>query len=220
MQARYRQEYPGEFVVLRTTWSAGKKQQEREWIDNPIENQHLSHRAACIGTNSDLARLDHTRLQTHRGGLLGSKKLQTYGTGDIALTMRLDFAVELDNEKLQQLKALQYTEHNIVYTNTKLCIANPGSCYLIPYTPNLQTEVVPIYLAAFDGHHEIFLIGYNNDSSIASTGWISQVATIMTAYSGTKFFVVGTKSNIPPSWFDCPNVEHMDYRKFITYCDV
>ena len=72
IHANYRSEYPGEFIVLETKWSGGKKVQTREWIDNPIQNQHLSHRAACIGTSIDLERFNYTILQRHRGGLLGS----------------------------------------------------------------------------------------------------------------------------------------------------
>jgi hypothetical protein len=34
MQARFRADYPGEFVVLNTTWSGGRQRQQREWIEN------------------------------------------------------------------------------------------------------------------------------------------------------------------------------------------
>ncbi len=49
MLERYRKEYDGEFVIVENKISGGKKYQEREWIDNPIENQHISGRAAVIG---------------------------------------------------------------------------------------------------------------------------------------------------------------------------
>ena len=53
MQARYRADYPGEFVVIESRWISGKKEEKREWIPNPIENQHISGRAACIGSTFD-----------------------------------------------------------------------------------------------------------------------------------------------------------------------
>ena len=77
MQARYRTDYAGEFVITETRWAGGRKNETREWIVNPIENHHISGRAACIGTDIDHWRFDYTRLARHRGGLLGSKKLQT-----------------------------------------------------------------------------------------------------------------------------------------------
>ena len=73
MDARYRIDYPGEFVITHTRWAGGKKDETREWIANPIENHHISGRAACIGHTSEKQYFDYTRLQNHRGGLLGSK---------------------------------------------------------------------------------------------------------------------------------------------------
>lgn len=220
MHARYRADYPGEFIVLETRWSGGRKTQTREWVDNPIQNQHISHRAACIGTNIDQNTFDYRKLQNHRGGLLGSKKLQTYGTGSIALDMRLDFAVELDPEQIKTLIQNEKHNHGVVYADARSCINNPGLFYLIPHNPRLLTEVLPIYLAAFDGHREIFLLGYNIDSQIGNPLWAQQVANVFAAYNSTKFYVVGIKSNMPQSWFDLLNVESMSYLEFISYCDV
>jgi hypothetical protein len=123
MQARYRTDYAGEFVILETRWGAGKKEETREWIPNPIENHHLSGRAACIGSDLDRWQFDYTRLQRHRGGLLGSKKLQTYGTGSIAQQMRLDFAVETNTNNLNKILATGYQQDNIVYTTARNCIS-------------------------------------------------------------------------------------------------
>lgn len=220
MQARYRSDYPGEFVVTETRWSGGRKQQQREWIANPIENHHISHRAACVGTDTDQLKFDYTRLQRHRGGLLSSKKLQTYGTGRIAQQMRLDFAVELDKNLLQSLVDDRYDESNILYSTASNCLAWPGHLYLVPYFPHLLTETLPVYLAAFDGHEEIFLLGYHNDCGIDNAGWPDQLCEIFTAYAGTKFFIVGERTNMPQQLFDCANADSLDLRSFVSYCDV
>jgi hypothetical protein len=79
IREQYRSDYEGEFVITESRWSGGKKTQNREWVPNPIKNQHISGRAACIASDVDKERFDYTRLQRHKGGLLGSKKLQTYG---------------------------------------------------------------------------------------------------------------------------------------------
>jgi hypothetical protein len=220
MQARYRSDYPGEFVVTETRWSGGSKHQEREWVPNPIENQHISHRAACIGTGSDQYKFDYTKLQRHRGGLLSSKKLQTYGTGKIANHMRLDFTVELDKTVLNELIDQKYDENNIIYSSARNCLNWPGHLYLVPYFPHLLTEVLPIYLAAFDGHREIFLLGYNNDCGIESSIWPQQLGQVFACYSGTKFYLIGEQSNMPAELFEHTNVEHFNVQQFISYCDV
>lgn len=220
MQPRYRTDYPGEFVILTTRWRQGRKDEEREWIPNPIENHHISGRAACIGSNADQHTFNYTRLQNHRGGLLGSKKLQTYGIGSIAQDMRLDFAVETHKEELAKIIDSNYYENNIVYTTARKCVENPGLFYLIPQNPNMLDLVTAAYLAAFDGHKEIFLLGYNNDTPVDNPQWIEQLVTLFTAYSGTKFYMIGEKTNMSHAWFDCANVTHFYYRDFIGYCDV
>jgi hypothetical protein len=217
---RYRSDYAGEFVILETRWQGGKKTEKREWIENPIQNQHISGRAACIGSACDQDQFNYTILQRHRGGLLGSKKLQTYGIGAVAQQMRLDFAVESTTEILDNLMATDYQEKNIVYTTPRNCMAYPGQFYLVPYTPRILDIVTLLYLAAFDGHQEIFLLGYNSETPIQNTNWIGQVRAVMDAYAGVKFYLVGTASNMFDSWLSAPNVVTMNYREFISYCDV
>ena len=220
MQARYRTDYAGEFVILETRWGAGKKEETREWIPNPIENHHLSGRAACIGSDFDLWQFDYTRLQRHRGGLLGSKKLQTYGTGLIAQQMRLDFAVETNTNNLAAILSTGYQQDNIVYTTARNCIANPGEFYLIPYKPKLIDMTTAVYLAAFDGHQEVFLLGYTDESPGDSLNWEAQLADVFLAYPGVKFYLVGESTRMPDIWVDCFNTQIMTYPEFISYCDV
>ena len=220
MQAHYRSDYAGEFVVVETRWSGGKKTQTREFVANPIENHHISGRAVCIGSDFDAYQFDYTRLQRHRGGLLGSKKLQTYGTGDIALTMRLDFAVETRAPQLVNLKESGYTEKNIVYTTARQCIALPGEFYLIPLAPRLLDIATLLYLAAFDGHQEIFLLGYNQETPVENATWNQQVRNVVDAYPGVKFYFVGEPTNMYDFWLEPTNTQAMTYRDFIGYCDV
>lgn len=220
MQARYRSDYAGEFIVLETKWSGGKKQQSREWVANPIENHHISGRAVCIGSTSDQYRFDYTRLQRHRGGLLGSKKLQTYGVGTIAQQMRLDFTVETNPDLLQNLQNTGYSEHNIVYTTASNCIKFPQYFYLIPYNPGLLDICAIVYLAAFDEHKEIFLLGYHAETLVDRPDWHMQIKKIIDAYPAVKFYFVGESTNMFDEWSDSANVEFFDYRKFISYCDV
>jgi hypothetical protein len=219
MQARYRSDYPGEFVILESKWSGGKKTETREWIPNPIENQHISGRAACIGSSIDRYRFDYTRLARHRGGLLSSKKLQTYGTGEIAQDMRLDFAVETNNNRLNTILESGYQENNVVYTTPRNCINHPGEFYLIPIRPGITDLATLVYLAAFDGHREIFLLGYHRETAGGRDSWIAEITRIFTAYP-VQFYLVGESTIMPGEWLDCANVRTMDYREWISYCDV
>jgi hypothetical protein len=219
--ARYRKDYSGEFVIAQSRWSGGKKEQIREWVPNPIENHHISGRAACIGTDVDSEYFDYCRLQRHRGGLLGSKKLQTYGTGHIAQQMKLDFTVETQTDILDELLKKNLHNDGIIYTTPRQCLTHPGVFYFVPYNPVLIKEVLLMYLAAFDGHQEIFLLGYTNQANTGSTAFENQVSQVMQAYLSTKFyFVAEFQHHIPKSWLEHSNAQAFDYRQFVSYCDV
>jgi hypothetical protein len=219
MEARYRSDYAGEFVILESRWSGGKKSETREWIPNPIENQHISGRAACIGSSTDRATFDYTRLARHRGGLLSSKKLQTYGVGDIALEMRLDFTVETRAEQLARIQESATQQDSVVYTTAKNCIRNPGDFYLIPQRPAVLDLATVVYLAAFDGHREIFLLGYNQELDAGRNNWINELSDIFRTYP-VEFYLVGEATNMPAEWLDCSTVRTMTYRDWISYCDI
>jgi hypothetical protein len=220
MQARYRSDYAGEFVILETQWLNGKRTEKREWISNPIDNQHISGRAACIGSNTDKTKFNYTILQRHRGGLLSSKKLQTYGVGSVAYEMPLDFAVETNATQLPLLIENNYSENHVVYTIGRNCITYPGQFYLIPNNPRLLDISTIAYLAAFDGHQEIFLLGYNRDTPVGNLNWHTQLCSLIESYAGVKFYFVGEKTNMFPEWMELPNATFITYRDFIGYCDV
>lgn len=220
IQARYRQDYDGEFVVLRTEISGGVKREIKDWIPNPIENYHISHRAAVIGSRSDLEQFDYPRLQRHRGGLLGRKRLQTYGTGDLWQDMRFDFFVTTNGTALKEIKDSGYDQFSTVYTTARHIMEMPGRFYLIPFRPMLDNLAVCAYMAAFDGHKEIFLLGYTKDTQPETHYWQRDVDTVIKTYANVKFRIIGADSNIPDLWKNNNNVECWTYRKFISYCDI
>jgi hypothetical protein len=217
---RYRKDYTGEFIILNTAWSGGKKRTQREWMPNPVENHHISGRAACIGSAADKDNFDFTMLQNHKGGLLGSKKLQTYGVGDIAKTMRLDFAIEKDDTALHELFNLGYYKNNIIYTTPKQCIKHPGVFYVIPYNPPMVREVALAYIAAFDGHKEVFLLGYHEGANIGQSEWVNQMSAVIGTYSSTHFYHVSYSPQTPNEWKNFSNFSQLTYREFISYADV
>jgi len=220
MDARYRKDYFGEFVIIESKWSQGKKEEKRVWIDNPITNEHLSGMAACICSDIDYKSFNYRILESHNGGLLASRTLQTYGTAKTAHHMTLDFSVDTDLTNLVPLVENKYVESNIVYTTARNCITKPGEFYLIPMNPHLCTEALPLYLAAFDGHKEIYMLGYTSETPITRRDSVLHIAEVIKAYSGTTFIMVGNKDNMPEEWLSLPNTENFTYRHFISFCDV
>jgi hypothetical protein len=134
--------------------------------------------------------------------------------------MRLDFAVETHTDNLNKILETGYQQDNIVYTTARNCIANPGEFYLIPHKPRLIDMTTAVYLAAFDGHQEVFLLGYTDETNGDSLNWEAQLADVFLAYPGVKFYLVGENTRMPDVWVDCFNTQVMTYPEFISYCDV
>lgn len=219
IQERYRQDYDGEFILVEVTLRDGRIHQQREWIANAIGNSHLSGRAAVIGAPITRGNFTHRRLANHRGGILGTQSLQTYGHGDLWRDMRFDFFLTQDPVAAQDIVAAGYHQTSVIYSTTRLCLHNPGCFYPVPFQPPIDTLAQIAYLAAFDGHREIFLLGYDQDTSAGTRSWQQDLDRVIKAYAGTRFYIVGSK-NVPPLWLENPNTEVMEFRKFVSYCDV
>lgn len=220
IQARHRRDYDGEFVIVDTVVSGGCTSQTREWIANPIDNFSTSGRAAVIGSRALQAKFRHSRLQRHRGGLLGQRRLQTYGAQDLWQDMTFDFFVTTDRDNIQAMAAQAYDQRCTVYTTARLCLENPGRFYLIPYLPQLDALAMPVYLAAFDGHAEVFMLGYCRDTATVSRTWAKDLDAVFAAYPGTQFILVGQESSMLPSWLSHSNVQCIGVRRFVSYCDI
>jgi len=218
--AKLRRDYAGEFLVTETRWTNGIKQQQREWVPNRIENHHISGRAAVIVSDVDRPLFDYTRLQRHRGGLLGKRRLQTYATGRIWHDMILDFWIGKEPAEIDTMLAQDYDARSTIYTTAKILLAHPGRLYLIPQAPAMDSQALSVYLPAFDGHQEIFLLGVHTDTPWATASTVDSIASIMRAYDTVQFILVGIASQMPTVLRSLPNVRCQTYREWISYCDV
>lgn len=223
IQERYRKDYEGEFVIVKTTFKNGQKQQEREWIPNPIENNYISARAVVIGSGSSRDKFPIHRLQGHKGGLLGKKRLQSYGSEGCWRELQCDFYIDTTLKEHQEIIESQYNDRVTVYTSAKYCIAHPGEFYMIPYNASLVSDAgLAMYISAFDGHDEIYCIGVDGIDSAGNTNEkaIAQIENVINTYSKTQFIFVNNNPNLPPRWRKHKNYSHMTYPEFISNCDV
>jgi hypothetical protein len=222
IEEHYRSDYDGEFVITDTIFKDGKKEQEREWIENPISNKHVSDRATCIADGTSIEGFLLNRLEGHKGGLLGSLSMQVYGVQDVFKKLRCDFLVALGQNILDDIKVSDYDEENIVYTSTRGCLDNQGAFYLIPQGTRTTPHATAVWIACFDEHKEIFLFGYDryNDSANEQTKMINSVEEVMKTYTTVKFHHVRKDGDMPESWKYLPNIDSMTIQEYVSYADV
>jgi len=222
IEEHYRSDYDGEFVITNTIFKDGKKEQEREWIENPISNNHVSNRATCIADGTSIEGFLLNRLEGHKGGLLGSLSMQVYGVQDVYKKLKCDFLVALGQDTLDEIKSSEYDEKNIVYTSTRGCLNNQGSFYLIPQSTRTTPHATAVWLACFDEHKEVFLFGYDQftDQAVEQTKMINSVNEVMKTYPTVKFHHVRKGGDMPESWKYLPNIDSMTINEYVSYADI
>lgn len=217
---QYRKNYIGEFVVLDTGWRNGRKHQNREWVPNLLVNDNRTKRAAVIGSSVDKTLFDPKRLENHRGGLLNSKSLQLYGTNDVWHDLRLDFFVSTNQIIANKLAQNEYGLRTTLFSSSSMCLRHPGKFFMVPFSPPIVDLAKAVYLACFDEHREVFLLGYNKETPDLDDRAINDINSVMTTYPSVKFVLVGVPINMPDQWRKNRNVRCMKYQEFIYYADV
>lgn len=219
---RYRTDYMGEYVVIDTIFKEGKKEQIREWVDNPITNQHMG-RATCIADGPSITNFPLRTLENHQGGLLASKAMQIYGVDNMHEKLLCNFLICTNQDELDKIIEQKYQENSIVYTTATLCIKNQGEFYLIPHGAKTPPHAVAVWLACFDGHREIFLFGYDEytteDEDMYMGKMVYAVSRIMKIYSGVQFYYVTDGREMPEAWKYNLNVAAMPTRAYVSYTD-
>ena len=221
---RYRKDYPGEFIVTSVQIVNRRRTYSKEFIENPIKNQHISGRSCILGSDSSLFDFPIKLLQGHRGGLLGAKGLQSYACDQVKDHMIPNFTYCNDKEMLQHMVDTKYTEQSVCYTRVRNVLAHPGEFYIVPYQISMLPEATLAWLASFDGHKEVFFLGLADSNPKV----IHQVKTVMEAFpevTYTRVFYNGfpneTKDhNCPESWKWCHNFKQMNKLEWISYCDI
>lgn len=214
----YRGDYDGEFIVSEARWSDGQKHIQREWIPNPIENKHISGRACILCSADKIDSFDPTKLSGHRGGLLGSKKLQVYAIENVVKHMIADFAVVRDQELLKEISDTDLTKKTTMYTVTSSVIKHPGNFYPIPHGVVSTTIGTALYLACFDEHKEIFILNFGENYDKPKV--VNSIVNIAKSYDNVQVYIVDTANRMPEVWKNTLNIKYMPFREWISYCDI
>jgi len=161
----YRSNYTGEDIITELTYEGGDWQKTVEYVPNAITNRQISNKAVVLGNgtsrtelypNGDLFQL----LGNHKGGLLAAGAVQTYGCNAIVRDFMPDFVVAND-EMAEELVQYGYCNDNIIYGTNAMVLSYPGKFYMVPQAPNWDMGATAAYLACFDGHKTVYLMGFD-----------------------------------------------------------
>lgn len=220
----YRSNYAGESIVTELNLNSNEWNPVTEYITNSVFNTYTTKQAIAIGNGSSRDGFDLSLIKNHRGGLLAQDKLQSYACNLVINEgFEPDFLIVTDPLKVQAVVDTNYTEDHIVYTNAQYIVKHPGKFYLIPQNPTYDAGALAAYLACFDGHKKLFLLGYDSYfDDPENTFYINTLVSVMNTYKETEFIRVcpSAKATCSPQLQSLLNFRQIGLRDFITEADI
>jgi hypothetical protein len=242
----YRTDYLGEDVVKDLVWENGEWKTTAEYVPNNVINNQISNRAVILGNGP--SRVQQTQdilpiIKNHKGGLLASGRLQTYGCNALYRDFTPDFLVANGTEIAKEIAESGYCADNIVYSGQDSVLAWPGKFYLVPQNPHWDAGSMAAYLACFDGHKTVYLLGFDchsgehdshynvyagtngypdYDAPNSEAFYTKSLLLVMNTYSDVEFVrVVPTKYHYTPEqWKYQLNLRQISFNDFVLEADL
>ena len=232
----YRKTYPGEYIVVERNYANGVWQDTTEFVPTAVTNTQISNKAVIIGNGPSRLEFDMRAVFEHRGGLLGATTVQTYGCNALYRDYTPDFLIARGNNIIDELASSDYVNNNIVYTSSIDVLRYPDKFYLIPVDPYTDAGTTAAYIAAFDGHKTIFLLGFDNQDSpgfnynvysgtagydsnttTSDQKWIADRVMLINTYNDVDFVWVTNSGRwtMPEAWKTLINFRQISFKEFV-----
>tara|TARA_B100001057_G_scaffold498948_1_gene607767 strand:+ start:3347 stop:4081 length:735 start_codon:yes stop_codon:yes gene_type:complete len=235
-------EYEGEFIIHDTRIVKGKREEDREWIPRAVSNNDHRGYAVVIGNGQSRDSFNLQLLARHKGGLNASMRCQTYGCNAVYRDFSPDFLVVHNPAMVNEVVESGYCENKIVYSSAQQLVKHPGKLYLIPQNVNMNAGALATYIAAFDNHKDIYLLGFDNQRDADSNNniyagtpnygdafspdpdakFIANMIKLFSAYKDVTFHWINPNPvyAFPEQWNWCKNVKKLTIREFISELDI
>lgn len=239
---RYRSEYTGEDIIQERVLQDGQWLSTTEHVPNNVINNQISNRAVVFGNGQDRLNFDVTHILNKKSGLLGANTLQSYACNAFYRDYTPDFLIVTSRSIAEELSKTNFPKDNIVYTRVDLSLEFPKKFYLIPHDPYADAGATAAYIAAFDGHKKIYLVGcegqfesnYNNNVYAGSNGYADKTADmsgnnweesylqLFNVYDDVDFVLVTSSGRYKTfdSWKNCTNFRQISFRSMVLEADL
>ena len=241
----YRSNYTGEDVVTDIELKDTQWLITKEFIPNSVFNNQISNQACVIGNGISRKGFNISTVFNQFGGLLARQKLQTYGCNALYREYVPDFLVVTGDDAgiVTEVAESGYCEDSVVYASAPHIQYHPGKFYLIPQDPGWNSGSIATYLACFDAHKTVYLVGFDgqdtdgiNYNVYAGTPNYQNATNaqadpaffdltmkhIFDVYSDVDFVrVMPSKyASMPESWKYCTNLRQISFREFVLEADL
>ena len=253
IQKLYRKEITAESVNRIGLYIEDKWKYQTEDIAIP-QFKNLSNHSVVIGNGITANEFDLTTILPYRETTPWGeatpwiykrqrRNFFTYGCNAIYRNYKLDFVAcngdgiikEIAESKLDKSQTL-------FYSNSKYLELYPGKFNFLPQNPAFNSGATAAYMAAFDGHQKVFMLGFdgidtpNNtynifagtvnypprDADLNEEFWNRSLNIVMETYSDTEFIRVCPTKRFrqPDMWRNNLNYRQIDFRQFVLEADI
>lgn len=253
LQKLYRKDITQETVNLIGLYNEDHWIYESEDIEIP-QFSTVSDHAVVIGNGISINQIDLTVFLPYRESTpwgevtpwiyrRDRKNFLTYGCNAIYRNFKLDFVSCVGEGIIKEIAESDRDKTGTVfYTNTKYLELYPGQFDLLPQNPDFNAGAMSAYMAAFDGHKRVFMLGFDgidndtdNYNMFAGTAnyppsnyptkeeyWVRSLNQVMQTYSDTEFIRVcpTKKFRQPDAWRNNLNYRQIDFRQFVSEADI
>lgn len=242
IQQLYRKDYQGEQVIINRVYKNSKWNPTLEFIPTESLFDLKSDCAVVLGNGPtrlefDCKRFVDYRMPNHTWRTKENKvNFLTYGCNALFRDYRPDFVVATGDRLLKEIADSGYCDSRIVYANNKHLVDFPGKFNLIPQNPQFNSGAIAAYLAAFDGHKKVYMLGFDGndtpnfnynvysgttgypdgDKPVLEDFWVQSLEMVITTYNETEFVRVAPTASFrtPEAWKYCLNYRQIDFRQF------
>lgn len=219
----YRSTYTGENVVTTLSLNNSEWNPETEFIPKGVFNTFATKQALAIGNGSSRNDFPLIHIANHKAGFGGANRLQTYGCNGLYKHFVPDFLIVVGDDTIAEIANTEYTNEHIVYVNSQHLQQHPGKFYMIPQNLPFDAGSLALYMACFDGHKKIYMLGYDSHSEHQmGTFWEKTLLTVMSTYSDVEFIRVMPTSlwSIPAGLESLLNFRQIGFREFVLEADI
>lgn len=229
----FRNNYSGEDIYTTATYAYGSWTYDKEFVPKVLENQKFGGRAVVIGNGISRSKFDLSHLKN---------KVQTYGCNALYRDFEPDFLVVVGANMGTEVAQNGYAKNHVVYSTTENIIKHSNTFHLIPQNPSWNSGAITAYLACFDGHTTVYLIGhdgldtpgyFNNiykgtnaytvdEDKLTDRFWALSMGHIFKTYNLVDFVLVNEtgRGYMPKEWRGYTNLRRINFRELVLECDL
>ena len=227
----FRNAYLGEDIYSNATYNEGQWNYEKEYVARTLDNQGFSKKAVIIGNGT--SRLEFNLLEFQKSYI--KRRIQTYGCNDLYKDYTPDFLVVSRPEVVKKVNQSGYCRDHVVYSNSNAILQYPGAFHLIPQDPSWNSGSIAAYLACFDGHPVVFLLGFDGNDApdtnnnvyerngIQNDSFMSlTMVHVFKSYPMVDFVLVNStgRGYMPAAWYGVTNLRRISFRDLVLECDL